>query len=262
VGWGAALLLTPFLVTAVETLIERLDLDLTLVAVSAGVLSFTLGLPLQVSASAALFWRMLGSRAHGALRRGPIVSLFLGFRFYGPLFAVGLAVVGVAIILAVIPTILYVTLLLDSGGVPELSAAPGEWSVFATAVGVAVLTLMVLSARWAAAVPIAIAEDRKIGAAMSESASLVKGRFGTVLIFVLLASLVSYLPWIVSWSVSSAFGPASDGAAQTVLTWWDLCQPLLRLPFDILGAVFYTAAMVALYRLLRATADSVQPGVR
>jgi hypothetical protein len=51
---------------------------------AANVAGFVTCLPLNYGAQGALLWRFAGSELYGPLRRGPLLGVFWGFRFFVP----------------------------------------------------------------------------------------------------------------------------------------------------------------------------------
>lgn len=247
-GWCSALLTLPYLATMVGSLNEILNVNNLRGWISSQSLSFFIGLPLSISASGAFYWRLLGSAVYGQLQRGPIMSMFLGFRFFLPLFLVGLAILGVAIALSIVPITLYFTLLMDGETTPSLASSPAGWLAFSAAALCSLLGWLVIYSRLAVAIPIAIAENRPVVLSMKMSISLTKGRFGTVLVFAALLFLVGFVS---SMALSVALHNAVGGATVTVLPEWRLWMVPIQLLLNILFAVLHGCGVAALYRLVR-----------
>jgi hypothetical protein len=253
--WCSALFFVPHFAEQVELLLSSVGGGGTFYEIGEYSVSLLVSAPLSIGAGGAVYWRLLGSAAYGPVRHGPLSSTFHGLRFFVPLFVVGLVLVGALIVVSVLPIVLYVTLItVDDSLVPSASSL-GEWLALGAATCLSLVLMLIVYSRLAVAVPIAIAEDRPVGTSIKMSSSLVKGRSGTVLAFVVLVASVGFVaPMLVGYLVMShsvdIVGPLASPPA------WLLWVIPVQLVLNIFTSVVSSCGIAALYKLLRATAST------
>lgn len=208
--------------------------------------------PLYYGTQGALLWRFAGSAAHGPLRRGPVLGVFWGFRFFGAVsfydILGSLCTLSVAAPLGLI----FWAGLSRRYGFASFGERPMEWIVLFIAMLPLFLLNAFIMARWVAAVPAVTAENKTFAAAITRSEALVRSRMWTTFAFVAILQLgCGVIPmlgqtWHVPWSTML-------GHASAEPLWW----PFAFAPFKAIAWVTGSAALVAAYSAL--TRASVVP---
>lgn len=249
--WGAALMVIPTIASNAAVLLPAFEISAEKIETIGAAVPILMALPLQLGASGALIWRLVGSGAHGPLQRGPIDGLFWGFRFAGVQFAYGLLIGLVTLpFLAPATTIYYVALKTEAWETVPLVQAPTGWIAFAAASVIGTVLATFITSRWAIGAEVAVARDSEIWVAMKQSSARVKPRKGTVFVFICINILITTgLTYALAWA--EPFLAVLKIEAPRVVFACSIASILVSL----IAAVVGPAAHAALYFALRDPAD-------
>jgi hypothetical protein len=249
--WGVAVMAIPFLAGGIS---ELLWVALPGNKWVGGIVGLFVS-PLGTGASGAFLWRLVGSGAHGPLRRGPFLAMFWGFRFFGVQFLYGL-LLGGYILLTSIPLLVFffATLFVDGDVVTFYEAREG-WTIFAMSCVALFFLYLFYVTRWVIATQIAVSEDVSLTNALRRSSALVGSRYKTVFVFFLIVTMISQiiqLPVFVPILLKFCFGPQPEW-----MDWLSICAP----PLEILNIVLFATAPAAIFFALKAD-EAAREGVK